>query len=143
MARPIATRCRWPPDSALGFARQQGFEFQDARGLGDLGLNLGRGMAGHDAKTFVASADAQTKLNAAIGQLPTNKNSTVAADDPFISAGFGLLSNAHALAQFFDRDAPTEMAKAGMEGFQQFMVQPEELENILTRLEQVRGQVYK
>ncbi len=99
-----------------------------------------------DAKkflAFVASADAQTKLNAAIGQLPTNKNSTVAADDPFISAGFKLLSEAHALAQFFDRDAPAEMAKAGMEGFQQFMVQPDQLDAILERLEQVRQQVYK
>ncbi len=99
-----------------------------------------------DAKKFlayVASADAQTKLNAAIGQLPTNKNSTVAADDPFISAGFEMLSSAYALAQFFDRDAPAEMAKAGMEGIQQFLVQPEELYNILARLEQVRGQVYK
>jgi multiple sugar transport system substrate-binding protein len=99
-----------------------------------------------DAKTFlafVASADAQTKLNAAIGQLPTNKNSTVAADDPFISAGFDLLSNAYALAQFFDRDAPAEMAKAGMEGIQQFLVQPDQLDAILARLEQVRGQVYK
>ncbi len=40
-----------------------------------------------DAKTFlafIASADAQTKLNAAIGQLPINKDRTVAADDPFI-----------------------------------------------------------
>ncbi|MGQ0565136.1 MAG: ABC transporter substrate-binding protein [Gemmobacter sp.] len=99
-----------------------------------------------DAKkflAFVASADAQTKLNAAIGQLPTNKNSTVAADDPFISAGFKMLSEAYALAQFFDRDAPAEMAKAGMEGIQQFLVQPEEIDNILARLEQVRGQVYK
>ena len=99
-----------------------------------------------DAKTFlafVASADAQTKLNAAIGQLPTNKNSTVSADDPFISAGFKMLSTAHALSQFFDRDAPAEMAKAGMEGIQQFLVQPEELDNILARLEQVRAQVYK
>jgi len=99
-----------------------------------------------DAKkflAFVASADAQTKLNAAIGQLPTNKNSTVAADDPFISAGFEMLSSAYALAQFFDRDAPAEMAKAGMEGIQQFLVQPEQLDNILARLEQVRGQVYK
>jgi hypothetical protein len=26
------------------------------------------------------------------------------------------------IAQFFDRDAPAEMAKVGMEGFQQFMV---------------------
>lgn len=99
-----------------------------------------------DAKTFlafVASADAQTKLNAAIGQLPTNKNSTVAADDPFISAGFAMLSSAYALAQFFDRDAPAEMAKAGMEGIQQFLVQPDQLDAILERLEQVRGQVYQ
>lgn len=99
-----------------------------------------------DAKKFlayVASAEAQTKLNAAIGQLPTNKNSTVAADDPFISAGFASLSSAYALAQFFDRDAPAEMAKAGMEGFQQFLVQPDQLDAILERLEQVRGQVYK
>ncbi len=99
-----------------------------------------------DAKlflAFVASADAQTKLNIGLSQLPTNKNSTVPQDDPFLVAGFETLSTAYALAQFFDRDAPAEMAKAGMEGFQQFLVQPEELENILTRLEQVRGQVYK
>ncbi len=99
-----------------------------------------------DAKLFlayVASADAQTKLNAALGQLPTNKDSTVAADDPFISAGFEMLSNAYALAQFFDRDAPAEMAKIGMEGFQQFMVQPGELEAILTRLEEARVRIYQ
>ncbi len=41
-----------------------------------------------DAKTFlayVAYAEVQTKLNAALGQLPTNKNATVAAADPFLS----------------------------------------------------------
>ena len=99
-----------------------------------------------DAKKFlayVASADAQTKLNAAIGQLPTNKNSTVAADDPFISAGFEMLSSAYALAQFFDRDAPAEMAKAGMEGIQEFLVKPENLDAILERLEKTRAKVYQ
>ncbi len=99
-----------------------------------------------DAKKFlayVASADAQTKLNAALSQLPTNKNSTVPADDPFLVAGFESLSSAYALAQFFDRDAPAEMAKAGMEGFQEFMVKPDRLDEILERLEKVRGQVYK
>ena len=97
-----------------------------------------------DAKTFlafVASADAQTKLNAAIGQLPTNRNSTV-GDDPFIQAGFASLSSAYALAQFFDRDAPAEMAKAGMEGFQEFMVNPGWLDTILDRLERTRQRVY-
>ncbi len=99
-----------------------------------------------DAKLFlayVASAEAQTKLNSAIGQLPTNKNSTVDPADPFIAAGFESLSSAYALAQFFDRDAPAEMAKAGMEGFQEFMVKPERLPEILDRLEKVRGTAYK
>ncbi len=98
-----------------------------------------------DAKAFlafVASAEAQTKLNATLGQLPTNKGSTV-GDDPFIQAGFASLSSAYALAQFFDRDAPAEMAKAGMEGFQEFMVKPENLDAILERLEKVRAKVYQ
>lgn len=99
-----------------------------------------------DAKTFlafVASADAQTKWNTAVGQLPTNKNSSVPAEDPFLVAGFESLSGAYALAQFFDRDAPAEMAKAGMEGFQEFLVKPDNLDAILTRLEKVRAKVYQ
>jgi multiple sugar transport system substrate-binding protein len=100
-----------------------------------------------DAKTFlafVASPEAQTKWNAAVGQLPTNKNSTVDQNDPFLVAGFNSLSTATGgIAQFFDRDAEAEMAKAGMEGFQQFLVQPDQLDAILERLEKVRAQVYK
>lgn len=99
-----------------------------------------------DAKKFlayVARADVQTKLNAALGQLPTNKDSSVDAADPFISAGFESLSSAYALAQFFDRDAPAEMAKIGMEGFQEFMVKPDRLDAILDRLEKARGKIYK
>ncbi|GAB4354028.1 MAG: extracellular solute-binding protein [Oricola sp.] len=99
-----------------------------------------------DAKkflAFIASADVQTKLNAGLGQLPINKGSSV-ADDPFIEAGFELLSTTPGgIAQFFDRDAPAEMAKIGMEGFQQFMVQPGQLDGILGRLEKARGRIYK
>jgi len=98
-----------------------------------------------DAKkflAFVASAEAQTKWNAAVGQLPTNKGSSVDASDPFLSAGFEMLSSAYALAQFFDRDAPAEMAKAGMEGMQEFLVKPERMDAILDRLEKVRQRVY-
>ena len=98
-----------------------------------------------DAKKFLAylgSADAQTKMNAILGQLPTN-NQSQAADDPYLKAGFEMLSSAYALAQFFDRDAPAEMAKAGMEGFQEFMVKPDKVDAILERLEKVRQKVYK
>ncbi|MXU64107.1 ABC transporter substrate-binding protein [Oceanomicrobium pacificus] len=98
-----------------------------------------------DAKAFlafIASADQQTKMNATLGQLPVNSGASVNEEDPFLVAGFEMLSNAHGLAQFFDRDAPAEMAKAGMEGFQEFMVKPERLDAILERLEKVRQKVY-
>ena len=99
-----------------------------------------------DAKTFlayIASAEAQSKWNAAVGQLPTNKNATVDPADPFLTAGFEALSTATGgIAQFWDRDADAEYAKAGMEGFQQFLVQPDQLEAILERLEQTRLRLY-
>ncbi|MDG1115609.1 MAG: ABC transporter substrate-binding protein [Flavimaricola sp.] len=99
-----------------------------------------------DAKTFlafVAQADVQTKLNEALGQLPINSGSTVGSD-PFITAGFELLSTTPGgIAQFFDRDAPAEMAKLGMEGFQEFMVIPDNLDDILARLEQARERIYQ
>jgi hypothetical protein len=50
-------------------------------------------------------------------------------DDPFIKAGFEMLSSAYALAQFYrPRCANADMAKAGMEGFQEFMVKPDNLD---------------
>jgi multiple sugar transport system substrate-binding protein len=98
-----------------------------------------------DAKlflAFVARADVQTKLNEALGQLPINSGSTV-GEDPFIQAGFELLSTTPGgIAQFFDRDAEAEMARLGMEGFQEFMVLPENLDAILERLEAARQRIY-
>jgi multiple sugar transport system substrate-binding protein len=99
-----------------------------------------------DAKAFLAymaSADAQTKWNAAVGQLPTNSGASVDAADPFLTAGFQALSTATGgIAQFWDRDADAEYAKVGMEGFQQFLVQPEERAAILERLEAARTRLY-
>lgn len=98
-----------------------------------------------DAKkflAFLAKPETQTMVNKTLGQLPVNNKSEV-GDDKFLQQGFKMLSNAHALAQFYDRDAPAEMAKAGMEGFQEFMVKPDHLDAILDRLEKVRQRVYK
>ncbi len=98
-----------------------------------------------DAKLFLAFAarpDVQTTLNAALGQLPVNAEASV-GDYPFLQAGFEMLSTAEGgIAQFFDRDASPEMAKAGMEGFQEFMVRPERLDDILERLERQRQRLY-
>ncbi|NTJ43572.1 extracellular solute-binding protein [Agrobacterium larrymoorei] len=98
-----------------------------------------------DAKKFlayVASPEVQSKMNATLGQLPVN-NKAQKPEDPFLEVGFTMLSNAQGLAQFYDRDAQAEMAKAGMEGFQEFMVKPDKIDAILTRLEKIRARVYK
>jgi multiple sugar transport system substrate-binding protein len=95
---------------------------------------------------YVTSPEVQTRINGpeGLGQLPVNANASV-ADDEFIKQGFAMLSgNAKGgIAQFFDRDYPAEMASIGMEGFQEFMVFPDNLDDILTRLEQARQRIYQ
>tara|TARA_R110002124_G_scaffold86958_1_gene224290 strand:- start:5008 stop:5667 length:660 start_codon:yes stop_codon:yes gene_type:complete len=95
---------------------------------------------------FMVSTDVQTKMNAgdALGQLPVNAMSAV-DDDKFLNEGFAMLSSNSpgGVAQFFDRDFDAEMAKIGMEGLQEFMVRPDNLDNILSRLEKARGRIYK
>ena len=98
-----------------------------------------------DAKkwlAFVARPDVQTEWNKTIGQLPINSKAKV-ADDKFITEGFETLNTAVGLAQFYDRDAIPEMAAAGMEGFQEFMMKPDRLDKILKRLDKIQAKVYK
>ena len=95
---------------------------------------------------FVTSPDVQTAINGpdGLGQLPVNANAAV-ADDEFILQGFDMLSNnaQGGIAQFFDRDWPAEMASIGMEGLQEFMVFPDNLDDILERLEAARQRIYQ
>ena len=91
---------------------------------------------------FIAQPEIQSEWNKTIGQLPPNSKAQV-GDDKFIQKGFETVSTASGLAQFFDRDAPAEMAKAGMEGFQEFMIKPDRLDRILKRLDKIQARVYK
>jgi multiple sugar transport system substrate-binding protein len=95
---------------------------------------------------FVVSAENQTKINGgdALGQLPVNANAEI-GDDKFLQQGFDMLSNnaGGGIMQFFDRDFPAEMASFGMEGLQEFMVFPDNLDDILARLEDARQRIYE
>ena len=95
---------------------------------------------------FVVSADEQTEINNGnnLGQLPVNAMSSV-DDDKFLNEGFAMLSSNSpgGVAQFWDRDAPAEMAKVSMEGFQEFMVKPDNLDRILGKLERARKRIYE
>ena len=94
---------------------------------------------------YVVSAENQTIINNGqnLGQLPVNAKSAI-DDDEFLRQGFEMLSrnSPGGVAQFFDRDAPAEMAKVAMEGFQEFMVFPDNLDDILERLEFARQDIY-
>lgn len=97
-----------------------------------------------DARKFLAylaRADVQERFNEAILQLPVHVDAK-AKDDPFLNIGAEMLSKA-GTAQFYDRDTKPEMAKVGMKGFQEFMVKPERLDRILTRLEKARKRIFK
>ena len=94
---------------------------------------------------FVTSSENQTLINNGenLGQLPVNALSAV-DDDEFLNLGFAMLStnSPGGVAQFFDRDFPAEMAAIGMEGLQEFMVFPDNLDDILERLEEARKRIY-
>ena len=91
---------------------------------------------------FIAQPDIQGEWNKAIGQLPPNSDAAINKDDKFIVEGMATLSTASGLAQFYDRDAPAAMAKAGMEGFQKFMLDPSTLDEVLANLDKVQSEVY-
>lgn len=94
---------------------------------------------------YIVSSEAQTEMNngANLGQLPVNSKASV-DDDKFLNQGFEMLSSNSpgGVAQFFDRDFPAEMAQAAMEGFQEFMIYPDNLDDILERIEGVRKEAY-
>ncbi|MEM8590025.1 MAG: ABC transporter substrate-binding protein [Pseudomonadota bacterium] len=98
-----------------------------------------------DARRFLAylaEAGVQTQINEALLQLPPNSDSVV-LDDPFLESGFAMLSAADGIAQFYDRDTDPEMARTGMEGFQEFMVNPDRLDGILERLDRTRQRIFR
>ena len=91
---------------------------------------------------FIARADVNGTLASAIGNLAPN-NEAAAPEDRFLKIGAEVLARADGLAQFYDRDTDPEMAKIGMQGFQEFMVKPDRLDAILKRLEKARARIFK
>ena len=91
---------------------------------------------------FVARPEVQRELNVAINQLPPHSGAGV-GDNRFLQAGYEMLNNAAGIAQFYDRDTNPEMARAGMEGFQEFMVNPDRRDRILERLDRTRQRIYR
>jgi multiple sugar transport system substrate-binding protein/raffinose/stachyose/melibiose transport system substrate-binding protein len=57
--------------------------------------------------------------------------------------GLALIQGADFVAQFYDRDTTPEMADEGMNGFMQFWDNPDDIGDILSRLEEVRQEIFE
>ena len=105
------------------------------------------GLAG--VKTRLQKKSFQTKVKirtdraaiaGAIQNLPTHKDAAP-LDDRFLKKGAKVLA-ASKTAQFYDRDTTPEMASAGMQGFQDFMLNPDDMMDILEELEEERTRIF-
>lgn len=90
---------------------------------------------------FAAQADVQTKTATTLDMLPPNINSSV-KDDRFAKGGFAQLKKASGIMQFYDRDTDPALAKVGMQGFQEFLQNPDRIDQILERIEAERARIY-
>ena len=91
---------------------------------------------------FVSRPDIQAQFAYATGNIPPNRYSPPPTDR-FTLMGFEMLSAADGLAQFYDRDTSPEMASHGMQGFQEFMVNPGRLQQIRERVDAERRNVFR
>lgn len=90
--------------------------------------------------SFVSKAENIEALAAATQVLPTHKDAKP-LDDRFLNAGAAVLAKSQT-AQFYDRDTTPEMAKVGMQGFQDFMLNPDDVMEILEELEEERERIF-
>ena len=99
-----------------------------------------------DAKKFIgflARPTTQELINGISRLIPPNIKSNVDNNDPFLKAGVDTLKSASEVSQFFDRDAHPQVAKAGMDGFVEFMLKPANKSGILEKIEKVRKRVHR
>ena len=89
----------------------------------------------------MSNPEAATNWARMCGMLSPNKNAAK-PEDRFQQMGAKVLAEAANIAQFYDRDANPDMAKAGMEGFQEFMVKPDREAKIRARIEKERARIH-
>jgi multiple sugar transport system substrate-binding protein len=89
---------------------------------------------------FLASAEAQAMFCNELGRLAANV--TVKAPNEAAERGLAMVKGAATAMQFYDRDAPEEMAAKGMDAMVRIMQTPNDLMAILTGLDKERERIY-
>jgi multiple sugar transport system substrate-binding protein len=89
---------------------------------------------------FVASEEIQTFAAKELGRLAANK--FVAPPNAHAKKGLTMIMHSAGVMGFYDRDTDPEMAEKGMNGFVEFMIYPEHINEILKNLEADRIRIF-
>ncbi|NVK31498.1 MAG: extracellular solute-binding protein [Gammaproteobacteria bacterium] len=87
---------------------------------------------------FLGNTVVQQQLAQARGQWPANEVEITEEMSLWDRSNLALLQGTSSRVSFFDREVPTDLAKAAMSGFRAFLENPEQLNAILGAIEAVR-----
>ncbi len=90
---------------------------------------------------FLATAKAQEDFCKPLGRLAANVQVAPPSDDA--KNGLAMVMGAKSAMQFYDRDAPEEMAAKGMNAIVDSMADPAKLNDILSNLDKERVRIYE
>jgi multiple sugar transport system substrate-binding protein/raffinose/stachyose/melibiose transport system substrate-binding protein len=98
-----------------------------------------------EAKEFLAylgSLEGQQFFADSLGRLPTNMEVDTSGFTEQQLKGLDLIQRADFVAQFYDRDTTPEMADEGMNAMMEFWDNPDDIDEILARLEATRQEIF-
>jgi multiple sugar transport system substrate-binding protein len=95
-----------------------------------------------DFLAYLYQPDNLGALLEAEGTVPP-RNDCPPSKDPMVNAAVESLKTVKGTSQYYDRDTDPDMAQAGMKGFQEFTVMPQNREKILAQLEKTRARIFK
>ncbi len=90
---------------------------------------------------FLATAEAQEMFSKPLGRLAANVKVAPPSEDA--KNGLAMVMGAKSAMQFYDRDAPEEMAAKGMNAIVDAMADPAKLTDILSNLDKERVRIYE
>ncbi len=99
-----------------------------------------------EAKKFLAflgSTESQQFIAEKMGRIAANTSVDPSIYSDFTLRGIELIKGADFVAQFYDRDTTPEMADEGMNGFMEFWDNPDNIDDILARLEAARKEIFE
>lgn len=92
---------------------------------------------------FLGSKEAQEVVAKELGRIVPRNDIDTSLYPDYVQKGLDeIINKADVVMQFYDRDTTPEMAQAGMNGFVEFMANPNRIDRILQQLERERQQIF-